>query len=147
MNEQLEYWKESGELWGEVARLLEGGLTGDGALVRGCELEELLKNAESWKGMSAAQRDAWAKELILSTNQAGAYIISMGNGINELGGTIEILLSNIANDFPSSVFICLSSSKSILFPIKITFVSGLEFVLNSFNHISIFLKDSLELIA
>ena len=48
---------------------------------------------------------------------------------------------------PCSFVIFLSFSRSILLAIRNTFASGLEWVLNSLSHISIFSKESLELIA
>jgi len=52
MTEQLEYWQESGALWGEVTQLLADGINEDGSLIHGTELEQILQNAEGWRAMS-----------------------------------------------------------------------------------------------
>ena len=59
----------------EVANIINNGLSGDGALVTGSRLEEILKDAEGWRGMSETQREVWAEDLIKATNQAGAYLL------------------------------------------------------------------------
>lgn len=92
LTEQLDYWKEVGALWPEVAKLLDEGINGDGSLIRGSNLEKILQNAEEWKGMSQEQRDVWANELILSVNQAGAYLIKMSEGFDNLSKGIWALI-------------------------------------------------------
>ena len=92
MTAQLEYWQESGALWAEVAELMAGGISENGSLIRGSELETTLANAENWKAMSQQQREVWANDLITATNQAGAYIIKMAEGFDSLSAGIWAML-------------------------------------------------------
>lgn len=91
---QLDYWKETGALWPEVATLLESGLSEDGALVGGSALEQILRDAEDWKAMSEQQREVWANELITSANQAGAYLLKISEGFDNLSAGIWALIPN-----------------------------------------------------
>lgn len=95
MQAQLDYWKESGALWGEVNNLIKNGFNGDGSILLGSELANLLKDADDWKAMSQAQRDNWANELILNTNEVGAHIITMTEGMNYQAGKITALLTSL----------------------------------------------------
>lgn len=70
---QLEYWQETGALWEEVAKLIADGFTSQGSIIQGSELWEFLKDADSWNGLSEAQKANWANELIREANQVGAY--------------------------------------------------------------------------
>ena len=88
LTEQLSYWQENGGLWGEVSRLLEEGLGNDGSLIRGSELEQVLQNAEGWRAMSEQQREVWANELITAANQAGAYLIKIAEGFDDLAQAV-----------------------------------------------------------
>ena len=95
MQAQLDYWQESGALWGEVDKLISEGFNGDGSLTRGSELEKVLQNADNYKAMSQAQRDNWANELILETNQVGAHILEMAKGLDVNAYQIRALLSGL----------------------------------------------------
>ena len=95
MQAQLDYWQESGALWGEVANLIAGGFTGQGAIVSGSELWNILKSADSWDALSAAQKKNWANELILETNEVGAHLIQLSNG-NTVN--FEKVRNSIANE-------------------------------------------------
>ena len=96
---QLDYWKEVGALWPEVARLLDEGINGEGSLIRGSTLEHILQEAEGWKAMSEQQREVWANELINSVNQAGAYIIKMAEGFDNLSEGIWALIPESSKPF------------------------------------------------
>lgn len=82
MQSQLDYWQESGALWGEVADLMATGFGSNGTIVKGSELWDVLKNADSWDGLSEAQKKNWANELILEANEVGAHLIQMNNGLS-----------------------------------------------------------------
>ena len=75
MQAQLDYWQESGGLWGEVANLIASGFASNGSIITGSDLWETLKKGETWDAMSAAQKKNWANELILETNEVGAHLI------------------------------------------------------------------------
>ena len=92
LTEQLDYWKEVGALWPEVARLLDEGINGDGSLIRGSTLEQILQEAEGWKAMSEQQREVWANDLILAVNQAGAYLLKISEGFNSLSEGIWAII-------------------------------------------------------
>ena len=94
LNAQLDYWKETGALWTEVGELMETGINGNGALIRGSKLEEILANAEGWKAMSEEQKAVWADELITATNQAGAYLIKISEGLDSISAGVWAILPN-----------------------------------------------------
>lgn len=94
MQSQLDYWQESGALWGEVADLMATGFGSNGTIVQGSELWDVLKNADSWDGLSEAQKKNWANELILEANEVGAHLIQMNNG---LGVDADLVRQSIAD--------------------------------------------------
>ena len=91
MQAQLDYLQQSGGLWSEVDKLMAGGFGADGSLIRGSDLEKVLRNAEDYDAMSQAQRDNWANELILETNQVGAHILEMTKGLNVTAEQVRAL--------------------------------------------------------
>lgn len=88
LEQQLEFWQETGALWEEVADLMSNGFSADGALIGGSKLEQVLRDAEGWQAMSMAQRESWANELIMSTNQVGAYLLQISEGLDSLSAGI-----------------------------------------------------------
>jgi hypothetical protein len=80
MQAQLDYWQESGGLWGEVADLMATGFNGNGSIIEGSDLWNLLRNADEWDSLSEAQKKNWANELILEANEVGAHLIQLSNG-------------------------------------------------------------------
>jgi hypothetical protein len=79
---QLEYWQETGALWAEVAQLIVDGFTSSGSIIEGSALWEFLKRADSWDGLSEAQKKNWANELILEANEVGAHLVQLSGGID-----------------------------------------------------------------
>ena len=71
---QLDYLIQSGEIWDEVYSLMDEGLDPEAGLVRGSRLEQMLKNAESFQGMSKIQQMEWLKELQQQVAQAVLYM-------------------------------------------------------------------------
>jgi hypothetical protein len=63
-------------------------LGNDGSLIRGSELEQVLQNAEGWRAMSEQQREVWANDLITAANQAGAYLIKIAEGFDDLAQAV-----------------------------------------------------------
>ena len=92
MTAQLEYWQETGALWTEVAQLMEGGIDDNGTIIRGSELEQILRNADDWKAMSEQQREVWGNELITSTNQAGAYLLKISEGLDGISAGVWAMI-------------------------------------------------------
>lgn len=94
MQAQLDYWQESGSLWGEVADLISAGFTQQGTIIKDSDLWEILKNADSWNSLSEAQKKNWANELILETNEVGAHLVQL-SGSNDIN--FSMIRDSIAN--------------------------------------------------
>ena len=92
LTEQLEYWKTTGQLWDEVGSLMEQGISSDGSLITGSELEHILQDTEGWKAMSEQQKEVWGDELITSVNQAGAYLLKMAEGLDGISAGVWALI-------------------------------------------------------
>ena len=95
MQAQLDYWQESGALWGEVADLIANGFNETGAITEGSSLWEILKDADNWNALSEAQKKNWANELILEANEVGAHLIQLSGG-NEVNS--EKVRESIADE-------------------------------------------------
>ena len=74
MQAQLDHLIKSGEIWDEVYSLMDEGLDPEAGLVRGSRLEQMLKNAEGFQGMSKIQQMDWLKELQQQAAQAVVYM-------------------------------------------------------------------------
>ena len=71
---QLDYYVETGEIWQDVYRLMGEGLDKDNGLIRGSRLEEVLKNAEGFKGMSEINKMEWMNDTNTMIAQALSYL-------------------------------------------------------------------------
>ena len=74
MQAQLDHLIQSGEIWDEVYSLMDEGLDPEAGLIRGSRLEQILKNAEGFQGMSKIQQMDWLKELQQQAAQAIVYM-------------------------------------------------------------------------
>lgn len=74
MQAQLDHLIQSGEIWDEVYSLMDEGLDPEAGLVRGSRLEQLLKSADGFNGMSKVQQMDWLKELQQQAAQAVTYM-------------------------------------------------------------------------
>ena len=74
MQAQLDHLIQSGEIWDEVYALMDEGLDPEVGLVRGSRLEQLLKSADGFDGMSKVQQMGWLKELQQQAAQAVTYM-------------------------------------------------------------------------
>lgn len=74
MQAQLDHLIKSGEIWDEVYSLMDEGLDPEGGLIRGSRLEQILKSAENFDGMSKVQQMDWLKELQQQAAQAVVYM-------------------------------------------------------------------------
>lgn len=74
MQAQLDHLIQSGEIWDEVYSLMDEGLDPEVGLVRGSRLEQMLKSAEGFQGMSKIQQMDWLKELQQQAAQAVTYM-------------------------------------------------------------------------
>ena len=86
---QLEYWKETGALWGEVADLIAEGFNANGSIIEDSRLWDILADADSWNGLSLAQKANWADELINETKMVGSYLIQLNKGEELNANTIK----------------------------------------------------------
>ena len=74
MQAQLDHLINSGEIWDEVYTLMDEGLDPEAGLIRGSRLEQILKSAENFDGMSKVQQMDWLKELQQQAAQAVVYM-------------------------------------------------------------------------
>lgn len=74
MQAQLDHLIKSGEIWDEVYTLMDEGLDPEAGLIRGSRLEQILKSAENFDGMSKVQQMDWLKELQQQAAQAIVYM-------------------------------------------------------------------------
>lgn len=63
MRAQLEVAQNEGKYWSEVYRLITSGTDATGALIHGSDLEKILKDAETYNGLSKVQKMDWLSEL------------------------------------------------------------------------------------
>ena len=70
MQNQLEHYEQSGEIWQDVYELWENGVDEDGMLMSGSRLEEILKESESFQGLSALGQKDWMDQLAESIKSA-----------------------------------------------------------------------------
>lgn len=101
MTESLEYQKENGEYWPEVIELINGGIGPDGSLVSNSRLEEVLKDAEGWRGLSEKQKEVWANDLIKVVNQVGAFLLKENEGYGPTSGGVWANIPDTSNGFAS----------------------------------------------
>ena len=74
MQSQLDWYEQSGAIWEEVSRLIEEGIDYNGDMITGSELEDVLKSAENWKGLSELGQMRWLRELETQVAQAMAWM-------------------------------------------------------------------------
>lgn len=74
MQAQLDQYSESAAIWEEVNQLMTEGLDKDTGLIRGSRLEELLKSADGFDGMSKLKKMDWLNELNGNIAQALAWL-------------------------------------------------------------------------
>lgn len=74
MEKQLEHDQETGALWSQVYDLMDDGLDKDKGIVRGSKLEALLKDSETYKGMSELEKMKWLGELEEQVKSAVNYL-------------------------------------------------------------------------
>lgn len=75
MQAQLDYAEMSGEYWNYVSTLITEAMGDDGELLTNTRLEELLQNAESWKGLSDTNKQVWEEELNNTFKEVAAWIL------------------------------------------------------------------------
>lgn len=70
MQSQLEWQEKNGEFWEEAYALIQGAFNEDGTFNNNSALVQLLKDTESFKGMSEFGKMNWITELIKEYNQS-----------------------------------------------------------------------------
>ena len=81
---QLDHYVESGEIWKEVYELMDNGLDKDSGLLRGSRLEEILQNADNFKGLSVIGQMDWWTDMNGMIAQALAYL-EVGRQLEDIG--------------------------------------------------------------
>ena len=79
---QLKKWEESGEIWNNVYELMGKGMDEDG-IIPGSELQNLLKEAANFEGMSELQKMDWLENLENNVAQAIQWLM-VGNSTEAL---------------------------------------------------------------
>lgn len=91
---QLDHYIETGRIWQEVYQLMEEGLNGTDGLIKGSRLEEILKNADNFSGLSAIGKQEWWNDFNNMIAQALAYL-EVGRQLEDIGVTNqEITFTN-----------------------------------------------------
>ena len=85
---QLKKWEESGEIWNNVYELMGKGMDDDG-IIPGSELQNLLKEAANFEGMSELQKMDWLENLENNVAQAIQWLM-VGNSSKMLLSTGQI---------------------------------------------------------
>ena len=70
MQQQLDKYVESGEIWKQVEELISAGTSNTKNLITGSELETLLKNSGGFEGMSKIQQMDWLQSTNVLISQA-----------------------------------------------------------------------------
>ena len=63
LQNQLDWYIETGAIWKEVQNLMTSGIGPNGDLLKGSELENLLKSSEGFKGLSEIGQVKWLEDL------------------------------------------------------------------------------------
>ena len=84
MQAQLDKQVQNGENWAEVERLMATGISQTEGLVKGSELEALLKQADGFKGLSETQKMVWMQETNSQIALAATYLNNLQNQIKDL---------------------------------------------------------------
>ena len=84
LQSQLDHYIETGRIWNDVYALMGEGLNKDTGLVRGSRLEEILKSAEGYKGMSEIAKMEWMNDTNNMIAQALAYL-EIGRRLEDIG--------------------------------------------------------------
>jgi hypothetical protein len=77
MQAQLDQYSQSSQIWDEVSKIIDQGTSEIGGLVKGSELESLLKTADAFEGMSKIQKMDWLNQI---NNQIASALVWMGQG-------------------------------------------------------------------
>ena len=84
MQAQLDQYIESGKIWSEVYLLMQEGLSEEDGLITGSRLEDILKNAEGFIGLSEIGKMEWLSEIERQIAEALAYL-KTGRQLEDLG--------------------------------------------------------------
>ena len=84
MQAQLDQYIESGEIWNEVYQLMEEGLDEENGLITGSRLEDILKSAEGFAGLSEIGKMEWLSEIEKQIAEALAYL-KTGRQLEDIG--------------------------------------------------------------
>lgn len=84
MQAQLDQYIESGKIWSKVYQLMEEGLDEENGLITGSRLEDILKSAEGFAGLSEIGKMEWLSEIERQIAEALAYL-KTGRQLEDIG--------------------------------------------------------------
>ena len=84
MQQSLDWQEKNGEFWEQAYQILEQSIGPDGSLLKGSELEQLLKSSDAWQGLSAEGKMKWLEELEKMVAQATGYL-SLSRQLEDIG--------------------------------------------------------------
>ena len=84
MQRSLDWQEKDGQFWSQAYSLISEGVDATGSLVKGSELETLLKSTEGWSGLSEVGQMNWLQELQNIVALGFAYL-SSNRQIKNLG--------------------------------------------------------------
>ena len=87
---QLDYLINSGAIWKEVERLMNEGLSETEGLVKGSELETLLKSEAGFEGMSDTKQMDWLDSLQLQVQEALVHLKGIKEGDTGSSGETDL---------------------------------------------------------
>lgn len=102
MESQLDYDKETGQMWEEINALIQGSIGSDGKLINDSALANLLRDTENWASLSDVQKQLWEDTLITDFNTAYAYILMQGVDqvklkMNEITNMMDTIAKSLPN--------------------------------------------------
>lgn len=84
MQQSLDWQEKNGQFWEQAYEIMNSSLGPNGDLVKGSQLEVLLKQGEGWKALSEEGQMKWLKELETQVAEATAYL-AMTRQLEDIG--------------------------------------------------------------
>ncbi len=84
LQQSLDWQEKNGQFWEQAYEIMNSGIGPNGDLVKGSQLEALLKQGEGWKALSDESQMKWLKELETQVAEATAYL-AMTRQLEDIG--------------------------------------------------------------
>ena len=84
LQQSLDWQEKNGQFWEQAYEIMNSGIGPNGDLVKGSQLEALLKQGEGWKALSDESQMTWLKELETQVAEATAYL-AMTRQLEDIG--------------------------------------------------------------